>query len=224
VSPLTATVLSGHALNWYGTSSTGGISSVIAPTPSTTTLGTVDYYVSQTNTSSGCESQRSRLAVTVNSIPGKANLSRDVNGNLVSDISNGNQWFKDESLIVGATSQSYKPTANGFYTVRVTQSGCSGPLSNSYYYLTTSVNEINLSGNQLTLYPNPSFGSIWVNLGQKPLRSAVIRIINVQGRELLKTETREQLVEVMLPGLPSASYYIEVTEENRKRSLRFIKN
>jgi sugar lactone lactonase YvrE len=223
-SPLNATVLSGHVLNWYGTSLTGGNASAVAPTPSTATLGNVDYYVSQTNTSSGCESQRSKLTFTVNSIPGKASISRDVNGNLLSNFSNGNQWFKDATLISGATSQTYKPTTNGFYTVSVTLNGCTGALSESYYYLTTSLMNLTIGENNMRIYPNPSTGLIWIDLGQKPIRSAVIRVINVQGRELLKTETREQLLEVMLLGLPSATYYIEVTEENRKRSLRFMKN
>ena len=62
-SQLTAT---GTALLWY-TSATGGTGSATAPTPSTATVGSVNYFVSQTvNT---CESSRDTITVTVNAAP-----------------------------------------------------------------------------------------------------------------------------------------------------------
>lgn len=58
-SALTAT---GTALKWYTTAS-GGTGSSSAPTPSTTTVGTINYYVSQTVAS--CESPRETISVIV---------------------------------------------------------------------------------------------------------------------------------------------------------------
>jgi gliding motility-associated-like protein len=60
---LTATVSSGGTLNWYGTNATGGTVSATAPTPSTATLGTTSYYVSETV--GGVESTRSKIDVIV---------------------------------------------------------------------------------------------------------------------------------------------------------------
>ncbi|MGL2967593.1 hypothetical protein ACSVH6_13375, partial [Flavobacterium sp. XGLA_31] len=62
-SPLTATPSAGGTLNWYGTNATGGTASATAPTPSTTTLGTTTYYVSQTV--GGCESTRTAIVVSI---------------------------------------------------------------------------------------------------------------------------------------------------------------
>lgn len=56
----------GSTLKWY-TAATGGTGSLIAPTPSTTTVGSRNYYVSQTV--SGVESARVLLAVVVNALP-----------------------------------------------------------------------------------------------------------------------------------------------------------
>jgi hypothetical protein len=53
-------------LLWY-TVATGGTGSATAPTPSTTTVGTTTYYVSQTIL--GCEGPRASILVTVNAIP-----------------------------------------------------------------------------------------------------------------------------------------------------------
>ena len=61
--PLTAT---GINLLWY-TTATGGTGTAIAPTPSTTTLGTTSYWITQTSTN-GCESQRFKIDVVVNLI------------------------------------------------------------------------------------------------------------------------------------------------------------
>lgn len=61
--PLTATALPGHSLQWYA-SAAGGPGSATAPTPSTATVGTTVYYVSQVNDITHCES--GRLAITVN--------------------------------------------------------------------------------------------------------------------------------------------------------------
>ncbi|HRG18952.1 MAG TPA: lamin tail domain-containing protein, partial [Flavobacterium lutivivi] len=62
-SPLTATPSTGGTLNWYGTNATGGTASATAPTPSTSSLGTTTYYVSQTV--GGCESTRAAIVVTI---------------------------------------------------------------------------------------------------------------------------------------------------------------
>ncbi|MEM0542989.1 lamin tail domain-containing protein, partial [Flavobacterium sp. j3] len=61
--PLTATPIAGGTLNWYGTNATGGTATATAPTPSTTTLGTTTFYVSQTV--GGCESPRAPIVVTI---------------------------------------------------------------------------------------------------------------------------------------------------------------
>ncbi|WP_298118837.1 lamin tail domain-containing protein, partial [Flavobacterium sp.] len=62
-SPLSATASTGGTLNWYGTNATGGIASSIPTVPSTATIGTVTYYVSQTI--GGCEGPRAAIVVNV---------------------------------------------------------------------------------------------------------------------------------------------------------------
>lgn len=63
-----ATVLTatGSNLLWY-TTSTGGTGSTTAPTPSTASVGTTSYWVSQSN--NGCESTRTEIVVQVTALP-----------------------------------------------------------------------------------------------------------------------------------------------------------
>jgi hypothetical protein len=64
--PLNAFGALGSTLKWY-TVATGGMASLIAPTPSTTTVGTRNYYVAQVV--AGVESARVAVTVTVNAFP-----------------------------------------------------------------------------------------------------------------------------------------------------------
>jgi hypothetical protein len=66
-SALIATATSGNTLKWY-TVATGGSGSTTAITPTTSTSGAINYYVSQVN-SSGCESSRTTITVAVNTSP-----------------------------------------------------------------------------------------------------------------------------------------------------------
>lgn len=72
-SQLTAT---GTGLLWY-TASTGGTGSSTAATPSTTSAGSTDYYVSQTV--STCESPRAVITVTVSATPAAPTVNSPVN-------------------------------------------------------------------------------------------------------------------------------------------------
>ena len=72
-SPLSATPSAGGTLNWYGTFAAGGTSSATAPTPSTATANTTNYYVSQTVL--GCEGPRKQIQVTVLNPPTATPLS-----------------------------------------------------------------------------------------------------------------------------------------------------
>ena len=63
---LTATASGTNTLHWFA-DATGGTELTTAPTPTTTTVGTTTYYVSQTLFN--CESPRAAITVTVNALP-----------------------------------------------------------------------------------------------------------------------------------------------------------
>lgn len=69
--PLKATPVTGNTLNWY-TVATGGNALEEAPVPSTSTVKTTSYYVSQTHEYSeelACEGPRAKIDVIVNPLP-----------------------------------------------------------------------------------------------------------------------------------------------------------
>ncbi len=72
----TALTATGTNLLWY-TVATGGTGSITAPTPSTTTIGSTNYYVSQSANS--CESPRTLITVTITATTAAPTVSSPVN-------------------------------------------------------------------------------------------------------------------------------------------------
>jgi hypothetical protein len=105
-----------------------GTGATTAPTPTTGTAGTTNYYVSQTTNT--CESARALIAVTVNAVPTAAITTSTpttfcTGGNVVLTASSGSsyKWMNGATAITGATTQTYTATTTGSYTVEVTNAG-----------------------------------------------------------------------------------------------------
>ncbi|GAB3687515.1 hypothetical protein GCM10027592_01140 [Spirosoma flavus] len=128
---LTATASAGGTLNWY-TAASGGTASNVTPKPTTNSVGSTTYYVSQSI--GGCESPRVALTVTVSSIPFMPNIaipSAYCEGATALPLSAGGQgllWYGTNKT--GGTGS---PTA----TVPSTASTAIGT---TLYYVTQTVN------------------------------------------------------------------------------------
>ena len=94
------------------------------------------YRVMVTNENK-CEKLSDEISITVNPIPEKPTISASTSTEfcfggsvlLTSSAATGNQWYKDEELIQGATNPTYLADASGKYKVIVTLDGCSSPAS-----------------------------------------------------------------------------------------------
>lgn len=169
-SPLTATPFSGNSLLWY-TVATGGTGSATAPTPSTTTVGTTTYYVSQV-TPAGYESDRTAIVVTVNALPtpsitagGSTSFCSGGSVSLSTGTFAGYNWSN------GSTAQNTTVNTAGNVTVTVTDgNGCQGtsaPTTITVYSL-PSVPTISASGStsfctgdSVLLTSSAASGNVW---------------------------------------------------------------
>jgi hypothetical protein len=85
-------------------------------------------------------------------------ITRDTSNALVSSSSIGNIWYKDGVAITDST-QKFKPTSPGAYSVKKSLDGCFSNMSNAYYYLVTDI--INLNKDEfIKLAPNPFVNQI----------------------------------------------------------------
>lgn len=157
---------------WIGTSTVNNI---------TVTSGTNSGIISVTANNSCGSSTPQTISVTIPTINNTVNL----NGTTLTANESGAsyQWFNctDNSDIQGAASQSFTPTANGTYGVRITKGNCTETSA------CTAVNNLGLNNsdliNKITVYPNPAstttniqLSSVW-NLGE-----STIQITDLTGR------------------------------------------
>ncbi len=135
------------------------------------------------NASNLCDTVTATINVTVNPAPAIPTISF-VNNILTSTSATSYQWYLNSNVIPGATSQSYTPMQNGFYTVVVTNAnGCSAT-SASFDVLGLSAQEI--SSSQLQVFPNPLVtSSVFIFSGYPS--AAFVRISDVQGKIILET-------------------------------------
>lgn len=218
-SALNVTASSGSTLNWYGSNATGGTASVSAPTPATTSAGTLNYYVSQVATATGCESPRSNLVVNVYNIPTAPVLSRDVDNYLIAN-SSGITWYKDGVQLTD-TAQKIKPSVGGFYTVKTTQNGCTSAMSTSYYYLITDV--INISSDEfIKLAPNPFINQLNFDFVLKGYQKLNLDVFNIAtGGRMASLQNLTPGMPIYLGQLSAGTYYVKVSSNDGKINYQF---
>jgi hypothetical protein len=127
----TALTATGTSLKWY-TAATGGTGSTTAPTPSTTTAGTISYWVVSSN-ANGCESERVKIDVIINTTPATPSVSTPVtyceNATATALTASGSnlKWY---TAATGGTSNTTAPTPSTAtagttsYWVSQTVNGC----------------------------------------------------------------------------------------------------
>ena len=128
--PLTAT---GTGLLWY-TAATGGTGSATAPTPSTTTVGSTTYYVSQTTGT--CEGARAAIVVNITSTPAAPTVTTPVTycqGATVVALTATGTNIKWYTAATGGTGSATAPVpstttvGSTIYYVSQTTGTCEGP-------------------------------------------------------------------------------------------------
>ncbi|GAA4457412.1 LamG-like jellyroll fold domain-containing protein [Rurimicrobium arvi] len=133
--PSSALTATGTNIKWY-TVATGGTSSSTAPTPTTATVGTTVYYVSQTSSTTGCESQRSAISVIVNDLPAAPVVASPLNlcvGGSSSALTATGTTLKWYTAATGGTGSTTAPTpstasvgSTNYYVSQTSSVGCEG--------------------------------------------------------------------------------------------------
>jgi hypothetical protein len=223
---LTATGTSGNALFWY-TASEGGSSSATAPTPDGAVAGVQTYYVGQTNLTTGCVSSRARIQVTVNAKPAKPTITPSGLGTenvlLTSSSANGNQWYRNDQVIAGATAQTYTIADKGLYTVKVTLNACQSELSDVYAIIFTDLSTKDQPVS-ISLFPNPAKDNLKISLtGVDAGMVSEILIFDLTGRMVGSEKMTGNEGIISLDTYTSGNYILKVSNKSMEIKRRFIK-
>lgn len=162
----------------------------------------------------GCESPVSNaIIVKVTPTPPTPIISsKDLQ--LVSSSISGNQWYKDDVLIVGATGQFYTPKVSGIYTVRVTENNCSSDHSIQYgWVVATRIPDLEELG--IKLMPNPVTDKLIIHRGEA--RSFInVQLFDLLGKELLNRNSSESTIEIDMNVFASGTYIIRLEDKKNK--------
>jgi hypothetical protein len=125
-------------------------------TPSLTKSKT--YYVSAVN-ALGCEGNRVAVKADISDLDTKQ-LALTVEGSTLSiDVQGEKQWYLNDELLDGATSDTLKALEPGLYSLKLTQGGCSRVLSHEI------LTEDGLFSNSLiNIYPNPTQDKVFIKI------------------------------------------------------------
>ncbi|BDS12903.1 T9SS type A sorting domain-containing protein [Aureispira anguillae] len=129
------------------------------------------------------------------------------------DCGNGN------SFIMGATGQSFTPTANGNYAVMISDG------INSITSTCTNVNVIAINQLKeelgLTCYPNPTNG--WLYIEKAFVEAIEVKILDNMGRTLLTTNTTQKKMGIDLSEYPVGVYFVTIGNAQKYITQKVIK-
>jgi hypothetical protein len=180
VGNFSVTASSGNKLVWYGLNQTGGTGSYTSPILSSATAGVSNYYVSQIDTVSACESPRASIVYTVNATPlspvVSANLSVCQNasvGNLSATASSGKKlvWYGLNST--GGTGSLISPVlsssvvgSNRYYVSQIdTVNTCESPRTSILYTVNAIPIKPTIRRDSLNNIFTSTYGTIWFKDG-----------------------------------------------------------
>ena len=132
------------------------------------------------------------------------------NDSLYSSPAFGYQWFLNDTAIIGASSQSIKPSVAGLYKVMIRDSnGCSN-FSSPY---SSNVSILNIDISSVTIYPNPTKNLLVVELS-KIKNNHSYSISSVTGQQLLTGNLSAQVNEINTSSLLPGIYFIQIKNLN----------
>ena len=124
------------------------------------------------------------------------------------------------SYIIGQTSQSFAPQANGVYAVEVSQNSC---VDTSSCIPITTIGMGELSIPNLEYQPNPTAGLVYVNLGGM-YHSVRVSIIHTSGQLLASyTYIDVDQLEIDFSDLPAAEYFVQIDADMKQQIIKVVR-
>lgn len=209
-------------LTWQWSVSGGNPSTSNQPAFTTTfsTPGTYDVTLIVSNFA-GSDTITITNAITVNPTPAVPTITQS-NDTLYSSASSGNQWYLNGNLITGATNSFYTPSANGNYTVKVTNNfGCSAT-SSPFNYIKSGI-QIVKTANLFIIYPNPASNTITIELDGNQ-QATVFELSDALGRTLQTINLNNNITTLNISNLPIGVYAASIIRDGKRITKKLVIN
>ncbi len=147
-------------------------------------------YTTVVTNSYGCTAVSASTPITVNPNPPKPTFFIVGNNTFVTTITGYFlQWYLNGSPIPGATDSTYDASVAGTYMLVITDSNGCFHNSDTLAFIPTSIADINSGINSLSVFPNPSKGSLNISFNL-----ATAALIKMTVTDLLGKEVYQQLI------------------------------
>ncbi|MBS3913550.1 MAG: T9SS type A sorting domain-containing protein [Bacteroidetes bacterium] len=168
--------------------------------------GTVTDFLKAEN---GCDSIEYTINVTINHA--NTNFTRSENTLTASTTASGAtfQWLNCNNQfakINGETNKSFTPTADGRFALAVTENTCTDT-SGCVNFIYNGIRELN--GNEISVYPNPSFGDLNIQ-SDMDLHSVKVSLINTLGETVKFWDLGDVSIANLHADLHAGCYVIRV--------------
>ena len=207
----------GSGLQWYN-ASTGGVALA-----STAPLATGTYYVSQT--SGGCESPRTAVAVNVGVVsaptgPATQSLSSLLTIGDIVVVGSNVVWYSSSANAASGTNPipASQLLANTTYYATQTVSGCTSTTSLAVTITTLANQDFDMT--KFSYYPNPVIDLLNVSYSQDMTN---VKVFNMVGQQLLNKEVNATTTQIDMSSYANGAYFIQVSTENAMKTVRVIK-
>ena len=163
----------------------------------------------------GCDSVIS-LQLTIDTV----DLSiTNINDSLVSNDANATtyQWVNCDSnnaIISGATNQGYQPTMSGNYAVILTKGACTDT-SACENVIISNTTESKLNAN-FSLYPNPTRGTVYLELSNNLERGSIIQIYTLTGQLVKIVQVQRKKTIIDISSLERSVYFFNYGNTTKK--------
>ncbi len=174
---------------------------------------TQTVYVTVTNLS-GCKGRSDTITSTWRPLPVKPIVTVVGNDTLVYSSSLNLQWYYNNSIIGGETDTFHIAQNNGDYFLEVTDTfGCKNN-SDTVNIIVLGIE--NTSKDVAFIYPNPSSGSITVNINKENIEA--IKVVNVLGKVVADRKINNNQTEISfnLTDMAEGIYYIKLITSNEE--------
>ena len=125
------------------------------------------------------------------------------------------------TIIAGATNQTYIVTANGDYSVEVFNGSCTDT-SSCLNVMGVGINDQNMQlENSISIYPNPSDGNFNIKISDDRNLDYQIIVRNLNGKVVYRGGVKSKISKIEL-RLNSGFYFVELIQDNHKVVKRLI--
>lgn len=147
-------------------------------------------------------------------------LIRDTSNSLISSSLYGNTWYKD-GVALSDTTQKFKPTTAGLYSVKKIVDGCASAMSMSYYYIITDV--VNISNDEfIKVTPNPFVGRLNIDYVLRQYHLLNIELYDLaNGAKVAARQNITAGTQLNLGQLSAGTYLLKVFSADQKLVQQF---